>query len=291
MPERWEREVGKLGMLTAPPSVPPRIGEGPHDDGMPPPPRRGQRIAAGIVAFAVFGGAAALAAGVFRSAAPVAPASPAPSSSSLPPPSNAANLIARLEAPADGSMPRLSLTYDDHTTRFDARDGRWPGVTLSPSPLREFDPPIDPGANLVVHGDTKTVEGTLWISDADQNLTGQSIPLDVSSGSATLPEEPGFYRLTLAGTWPQGEAGFSVGITIGTPPADWPPPPGTALVPDVIGLDKHEAVARLIDAGFEMASVANPAGEASGVVTSQDPPPGTRIDTTTVIRLTVSPSS
>jgi hypothetical protein len=79
MPERWEREVGKLGMLTAPPSVPPRIGEGPHDDGMPPPPRRGQRIAAGIVAFAVFGGAAALAAGVFRRAAPVAaPTTPPP---------------------------------------------------------------------------------------------------------------------------------------------------------------------------------------------------------------------
>jgi hypothetical protein len=288
MPERWEREIRKLGTLTAPRSVPQRIGEGPHRDGMPPPRRRGQRIVAGIVAFAVFGGAAALAAGVLRSAAPVAPASPAPSTSSLPPPSNAANLIARLEVPADGSMPRLSLTYDDHTTRFDARDGRWPGVTLSPSPLREFDPPIDPGANLVVHGDTKTVEGTLWISDADQNLTGQSIPLDVSSGSATLPEEPGFYRLTLAGTWPQGEAGFSVGIRVGTPPADWPPPPGTALVPDVIGLDKHEAVGRLIDAGFEMVSVTNPAGETTGAVTSQDPPPGTRTETTTIINLTVS---
>jgi hypothetical protein len=290
MPERWEREVGKLGTLTAPRLVPARMGEGPHGNRMPQPPRRGQRIAAGIVACAVFGGAAALAAGVFRSAAPVAPASPAPFSSSLPPPSNAGNLIARLEAPADGSMPRLSLTYDDHTTRFDARDGRWPGVTLSPSPLREFDPPIDPEGNLAVHGDTQTVEGTLWISDADQNLTGQSIPLDISSGSATLPTEPGFYLLTLVGTWPEGEAGFSVGITIGSPPADWPPPPGTAVVPDVMGLDKHEAIQRLMDAGFGLVSVATVADQPTGVVTSQDPPPGTRTETTTTINLTVSVS-
>ncbi len=288
MPERWEREIRKLGTLTAPRSVPPRIGEGPHGDGIPQPPRRGQRVAAGIVAFAVFGAAAALAAAVFRSATPTAPASPAPSISSPAPTSNAAVLIARMEAPVDGSMPRLSLTYDDHTATFDAQDGRWPGVTLSPNPPRAFDPPIDPGATLVVHGDSQAVDGTLWISDAERNITRQAIPLEVSSASATLPEEPGFYRLTLVGTWPQGEAGFSVGIRIGTPPADWPPPPGSAVVPDVIGLDKHDAIGRLIDAGFDMVSVANPAGETTGVVTSQDPPPGTRADTTTVISLTVS---
>jgi hypothetical protein len=290
MPERWEREIRKLGTLTAPRSAPSRIGEGPHGDRMPQPQRRGQRIAAGIVAFAVFGGAAALAVGVFRSPTSTMPASPALSSSAPAPTSNAANLVASLEAPADGSMPRLSLTYDDHIARFDARDGRWPGVTLSPSPLRAFDPPIDPGTNLVVNGDTQTVGGTLWISDADQNLTGQSIPLEVSSGSATLPEEPGFYRLTLAGTWPQGEAGFSIGIRIGTPPADWPPSPGMASVPDVIGLEKHEAVGRLLDAGFETVSVEIPAGETTGLVTSQDPPPGTRTETTTTINLRVSAS-
>jgi hypothetical protein len=86
MPERWERELGKLGTLTAPRSVSPRIGEGPHGNRMPQPPRRGQRIAAGIVACAVFGGAAALAAGVFRSAAPVAATPPPPETYSRPTP-------------------------------------------------------------------------------------------------------------------------------------------------------------------------------------------------------------
>jgi beta-lactam-binding protein with PASTA domain len=61
-------------------------------------------------------------------------------------------------------------------------------------------------------------------------------------------------------------------------------------VPDVIGLGKHEAVGQLIDAGFDVVSVANPAGETAGVVASQDPRPGTRIETTTVINLTMSAS-
>ena len=128
----------------------------------------------------------------------------------------------------------------------------------------------------------------LWYSDADLRLTGASIPIDLSTGSATLSGESGLYRLTISGSWPSGEAGFSVAIRIGIPPSDWPPTPPIALVPDVVGLGQREAIALLTDAGFVSVSVAIPAGQNTGVVTSQDPTPGTRSDVTGTIKLTVS---
>jgi PASTA domain len=420
MPEHWEREVGKLATLTAPRSVRPRIGEGPHDDGMPPRPRRGQRVAAAAVALAVFGVATVFVAGAFQRSDPFTGVSggtgssvvihlrsdngPAASleyagetvepqvgsycwaeaavgrcvdtvltpfdgtafvtspagtritidgddtlrqavvklepgsdpndilrrsdlsapvtemdstegrytlwvSASWPegdvsfyfpveivgatsptPSPNGSGLTAVLDAPSDGSMPELAITYRGSTQRFFAQDGRWPGVDGFTGPLQLFDVSIDPGTTISIESDADHVDGSLFVADRELRATGGSIPLDLASGSATLPDAPGYYRLTVVGTWPRGSAGFSIGITIGTPPSDWPPPPSTATVPDVIGLGKHEAVGRLTDAGFQMVSVANPAGETTGVVASQDPPPGTRADITTVISLTVSPS-
>ena len=58
----------------------------------------------------------------------------------------------------------------------------------------------------------------------------------------------------------------------------------------MIGLDKHEAINRLMDAGFQLVSVAVPAGQTDGVVTSQDPPPGAVTQTTTTIRLSLVPN-
>ena len=63
MPERWDRELGKLADLDTPATMRSRISEGPRGEGVPPLPGRGQRIVAGIVAFVVFGGAMALALG------------------------------------------------------------------------------------------------------------------------------------------------------------------------------------------------------------------------------------
>ena len=82
MPERWEREIERLGTITAPRSTPTRIAEGPRGDRIPTAPRRGQRIVAVVVAFAVFGAAAAFVAGAFRretSSIPVAGDSGTPS--------------------------------------------------------------------------------------------------------------------------------------------------------------------------------------------------------------------
>ncbi len=66
MTERWEHDLQRLRELSAPARTKARIGEGPTrpEVGPPMPPAR-QRIVAGLVAVAVFGGAVALAAGTF----------------------------------------------------------------------------------------------------------------------------------------------------------------------------------------------------------------------------------
>jgi hypothetical protein len=72
MPERWERDLERLRAVSAPRSTRMLIDEGPHGEGMPPSPRRGQRLVVVVVAFAVFGAAAALVAGAFRSSGSMA---------------------------------------------------------------------------------------------------------------------------------------------------------------------------------------------------------------------------
>jgi hypothetical protein len=284
MPERWEREVGKLGTLTAPRLVPARMGEGPHGDGMPPPPRRGQRIAAGIVAFVMFGAVAALTVAAFRGGPG---AVPTPASSRAP--SAESQLVATLNAPADGSMPDLVLSYDGRTESFFAADGKWPGVEGFPQPIQIFTVSIDPGAMIAVDSDADRLEGRLFVADRDQRLTGGSFPLNVSSGTGALPDDAGYFRLTLVGTWARGSAGFSVGMMIGRPTGSPSPPPVTeGVVPDVVGLDERDAIVALKEAGFVAVGVFAPANLPGGVVISSDPPAGAHVDVETTVTLTVS---
>ena len=418
MPERWERELEKLAFLDASSSTLARLAAGPRREGMPPSPRRGQRLAAGAVAFVVFGAAVALVAGAFRGPGMLATTSPDPESNVVvhlssidgpnarlvfrgrtvepqigrycwvgtsgctadaltpfanadfvqvpngtpiaivgddaltsaeatversadpmahnmqfglsvpihavdladgryvlivgatwpqgsvqfyfpieitgpaqaPPASAGPILTALLEAPRDGSMPVLSLSDQDRSGRFFATDGNWPGVAISPSPRRSFEGAIDPGSTITLYGDAEKVEGRLLVADAGQHLTGESIPLELTSGGgATLPDYAGYFRLILVGTWPQGSAGFSVGITIGTPTDPPSPSPVTVgVVPDVIGLDEHDAIVALKEAGFVAVGVFAPAKLPAGVVISSDPPAGVHADVETTVTLTVS---
>ena len=296
MPERWEREIDKLRTLTAPSSTPTRIAEGPRGDGMPPAPRRRERIIAMVVAFVVFGAAAAFVVSAFLRETPSTPAvGPDPSTTVSPAPSPT-SLDASLEAPADGSIPNLTLTFGSTSSTFAATDGAWPGGNISPSSPQSFDATIDPGLPLTLTTNASKVQASLWIVDRDQNLTGQSIPLDLSSGSAALPDQAGLYQLTIAGGWAdEGKVGFGVGLTIGTPPSDWPPPAATAIVPDVVGRTTSQAMKVLTDAGFKSVDVAAPAGATKpeivgGIVTAQDPAAGTKTQLTTTIKVTISTS-
>jgi hypothetical protein len=244
----------------------------------------------------VFGAAAAFAAGAFRretSSTPAAGNSDTPSAASVG--ASATSLDASLEAPPDGAIPSLTLVYGSTSSTFAATDGAWPGASISPSPPQTFDATIDPGAPLTLTTNAGKVEGSLLIVDRDQRPTGQSIPLDLSSGSAVLPDQAGLYQLTIGGGWDNGKVGFSVGLTIGTPPSDWPPAAPTATVPDVVGVTLPQAMKTLTVAGFASVSVAAPAGATkteitSGVVTAQDPAAGTDTEVTTTIKLTVSTS-
>jgi PASTA domain len=418
MPERWERELEKLTSVDAPSSTRARVADGPHGEGMPPSPRRGQRVAAGFVAFVVFGAALALLAGAFRGPGTLATTSPDPESNvvvhlssvdgpnarlvfmdrtaepqigrycwagtsgctapvltpfvnadfvqvpsgtpiaivgddaltsaeatverstdpmalnrqfglsvpihavdladgryvvivdatwpqgsvqfyfpievtgpaHLPPSSAGPILTALLEAPRDGSIPVLSLSDQYRSSRFFATDGNWPGVTSSPSPLQSFEGAIEPGTTLTLYGDAEKVEGRLFVADADEHLTGESIPLELTpGGGATLPDYAGYFRLILVGRWPHGSAGFSVGITIGTPTD--PPSPSSVtvgVVPDVIGLDERDAIVAVKEAGFVAVGVFAPAKLPAGVVISSDPPAGAHADVETTVTLTVS---
>src|SRR5438034_10369312 len=115
MPERWEREIERLGTITAPRSTPTRIAEGSHGDGMPPAPRRGQRIAAAVVAFAVFGAAAVLIADAFRDRTPATIAASDP----------ATTVVVHLDA-ADG--PSATLEYGGRTSQPQVGSYCWQGT-------------------------------------------------------------------------------------------------------------------------------------------------------------------
>jgi hypothetical protein len=250
-----------------------------------------------VVAFAVFGAAAAFVVIAFLRATPSTPAAaPDPSTTGFAA-ASATSLDATLEAPPDGSIPNLTLTFGSVSSTFAAEDGGWPGANISPSPAQTFDATIDPGVPLTLTTNASKVDASLWIADRDQSLTGQSIPLDLSSGSAALPDQAGLYQLKIAGGWSgEGKVDFSVGLTIGTPPSDWPPPASpapTATVPDVVSLTLSQAQNVLTDAGFESVSVSAPAGATKpeiirGVVKAQDPAAGTATNVTTTIKLTVS---
>jgi hypothetical protein len=208
-----------------------------------------------------------------------------------PPPASAGPILtALLEAPHDGSVPVLSLSDQDRSGRFFATDGNWPGVTISPSPRQSFEGAIDPGTTLTVYGDAEKVEGRLLVADAGQQLTGESIPLDLTpGGTAALPNYAGYFQLILVGTWPQGSAGFSVGITIGRPTDSQSPSPVTAgVVPDVIGLDERDAIVALKEAGYVAVGVFAPANLPAGVVISSDPAAGAHADVETTVTLTIS---
>ncbi|HXJ65347.1 MAG TPA: PASTA domain-containing protein [Actinomycetota bacterium] len=263
---------------------------------MPPTPRRRERITAIAVAFAVFGAAAALVVSAFLHETPSTPAVAPGPSTTVSAPGSPTSLDASLEAPPDGSVPNLTLTFGSASSTFSPNVGGWGGANISSSPAQTFDATIDPGLPLTLTTNASGVGASLWIVDRDQSPTGQSIPLDLSSGSAVLPDQAGLYQLRIGGGWSEGKVDFSVGVTIGTPPNDWPPPvptPSTAAVPDVVGLTLSQAQKVLTDASFESVYVVPPAGASKpeiigGVVTAQDPAAGTETHVTTIIKLTVS---
>jgi hypothetical protein len=171
---------------------------------VPPPHNRVRRVVVIVSAFAVFFVAGAFAWSAFRPSSE--PATVGSSDSTA--------LVASLVAPADGTIPGLTLAYGNEDRQYFAEGGHWPGVNGFNQPGFGFATPLPPGTTLKIGGDASQVSGKLEVLEKNYQSTGQELPLDLSGGSVTLPNDPGFYRLDLTGTWPQGTAEFFVVIQI-----------------------------------------------------------------------------
>jgi hypothetical protein len=194
------------------------------------------------------------------------------------PPVDDFTMVATIAAPADGSPPGLTLGYEGVEKGYPGA-GRWDGETVAVvSMLFTFEQQLPTGATLAVTGDADRVEAQIAPARGEAGW-GDPVPLDVSSGQATLPSDPGGYLLELDGWWPQGHMGYSVGITIGHPsePSVSPLPSVEAgVVPDVVGLGEGDARKLLSQAGYETSVRYAPIpGVAAGIVDSMAPGPGT----------------
>ncbi|MEZ0234272.1 MAG: transglycosylase domain-containing protein [Actinomycetota bacterium] len=67
-----------------------------------------------------------------------------------------------------------------------------------------------------------------------------------------------------------------------------PPPPPTATVPNVVGLEKEQAIARLEGAGFNVSIVEVDSLEPEGIVAAQSPAGGATVDLGIAVRIEVS---
>ena len=65
-------------------------------------------------------------------------------------------------------------------------------------------------------------------------------------------------------------------------------PARRALVPDVVGLPRQQAIGRVTAAGFDVRAVLGPAGAPRGVVATQSPTGGSRHDRGSLVRLGIS---
>jgi hypothetical protein len=220
------------------------------------------------------------------------------------------DLIATLDAPADGTAPSVVLRYRDHERSFFMQGGAWPGVDGFLLPIQTFDEPVTAGSVLRIEGDADRVM-------VEIEAAGASDPsdLDVASGSVSLPTDPGSYRLTFKGVWDAGVAVFPISIHIvgatatpsvtsepaptgidapgATEPSNESSPPSPAsptavTVPDVVGLTVAEALQVLHDSGLDVVGTWVPetdAAVADDVVVSEYPSAGTQVDSGATVKL------
>jgi hypothetical protein len=187
--------------------------------------------------------------------------------------------VATMSTPADGSAPGLALGYGGIKKSYPGA-GHWAGAPVYVvGMLFTFDRALPTGASLQVAGDADRFEAHISKARVDGGWADPDA-LDVSSGRAILPSDPGGYLLELQGWWPRGRMGYSVAITIGhAPEPSVSPLPSVeeGVVPEVVGLGVGDAEKLLSQAGYETSVRYAPiSGFAAGIVDSVVPGPGTR---------------
>lgn len=223
MPERWERELEKLNDVDAPVSTRARIAEGSHGEGVPPPPGRSQRVVAGVVAFAVFGGALAFALGAFRDGDGTTVVDQGLSDA----------VVVTLLAERTG--PTATMNVDGEVADGYGSSTCWeqePGVVgcsdvVGPSFTVEDLIRLDAGRALVIEGDADRWTAELAAFPIDDYEHVMDVPFEDRVGM--VPDEPGRYVLVISATWSRGDRQFFFPVRI-VPPRGSPTPASDALV-------------------------------------------------------------
>jgi hypothetical protein len=231
MPERWERELEKLNELDAPVSTRSRIDEGPHGEGVPPPPGRSQRIVAGVVAFAVFGGALAFALGAFGSNG-----EPGDVGLSSQDPVVFTFFVSGVDG-NDETFPDATMQVGDRLlVPGNGSSYGWEvdgGGLIADTFGSEFDfeewVEVPAGAPIVIRGDAVRVRGQV-----DDCCGGPPPPilyrLDLDAG-AVIPDEVGRYVLEFTAEWQQGNRTFFFPVRVVPAPATPTPSPDIGPLP------------------------------------------------------------
>jgi hypothetical protein len=419
MPERWQRELEQLRTVGAPSSMRTRIDAGPAGSGVPPMPGRRQRVVAGVVAFAVFGGAIALAWGAFgRSGGGTTIAEPGPpqeaavftflahptdggafptgtmvsgdvtieafgtsfcwdfgggpmcadtaapefadadfgsvpagtpiaiegdaksveghveaagsypfdrvgplatSGASAALPTEAGRyiiefdvtwsqgersfffpirivhasspdpsiLVATMSAPADGTVPGLTLTYGDTSKEFFAQGGAWPGFSAYDDSRQVFPVAIATGTSLRIEGNARD-----WVVDVELDDATESQDFGSTDGDPIPLGGPGDYLVTFKGVWAEGTVAFPVRIMVrdtATPPSpNEPSTPSSGTLPDLVGMTDQNAMKTLDELGLTWVLAFRAVDGAQWRVVEMDPPAGSAITKGLEVRLVVA---
>ena len=158
----------------------------------------GQRVAAAIVAFVVFGGAVALMAGALDRETPIVGDTPLPSPVTFTFQADeypSATMSA--ESTRQEGQP-LSYSWDE--------DG---GTSIVDTVLPDLQETVDvpAGAPIVIEGNADEVRG--WVDSCcdDSMPPPHRYELDLA-GTPTMPAEEGTYVLEFTARWPQGDVTF-----------------------------------------------------------------------------------
>jgi hypothetical protein len=284
MTDRWERELEKLRTVSAPAGVRGRVDEGPRGAAGPGP-SGGQRVLAGVVAFAFFGAALALAAGALGDG-------PAPV---VDDPSNLPGKDVAILTLQSGDAPVATLTFDGVEAPSQVGSYCWnqprEGGLAVNSCVYNVLTPFEPSTLLQIPSDvavridySEDVSSSAYsfAQGVDPTAWGttdiETLPPHDPAGQVVQHWhiEPGVYVLRASTNWhgQDERIDFYFGIQVGSD-VD----PDGLVLPDLVGMGHQDASLLLEELGLEYGwSWREVPGVELGHVASTDPAAGSQLN-------------
>ena len=209
MPERWERELKKIGDLQPNEGrVRSRTAEGPSGARLR---GRRERLLAGIVGIAVFAAAIAFSWDALVSTRPDGDAV----GGGAVPEGPALTIVANAQ-PGQEHAPEAQARYGEVVASIPVQGGEgWDiGNAFPAAMFGPHEAAIPVGAPVVFESNAEIVEVGFNQSYPDGDPVAQELS---PAGMATLPSEPGELQIQLSATWPEGRAEFSVYVHLYEP--------------------------------------------------------------------------